>query len=297
MYPEKNPMDNRQIYKQVRHIELVSKKLVKELASGNYRSVFKGIGIDFDEVREYVFGDDMRLIDWNVTSRMESPYTKIFKEERELNLFLVTDVSASLITSSTLLNKKEIALILFAVLAMSAIKHNDRVGGLFYSDKVEHFVAPAKGKKHVLRLINDLINFPQTGRGSNLKVAIQTLAQLLKRRGICVIISDFKMTEFTQELTLLAKKHDVIAIRIYDPVDYLFPSSTGFIELQDPETGKQIFSYGLSSSFRKRYKHYWEEQRTRWRTALKKSGIEILEISTSDDPAVKLMQFFRKRKR
>ena len=283
-------------FKQVKRIEIISTKIVENLMAGNYRSVFRGTGIEFDEVREYISGDDIRLIDWNVTSRMGSPFTKTFKEERELNLFHIVDISASLISSSGETVKSRTALLIFAILAISAVANNDRIGGIFFSDRIERWITPGKGKKHVLRLLNDLIVCKAEGRGSDLAKAIRTVSESLKRRGICVIISDFKTTGYWNELTLLSRKHDVIAVKIYDPVDYNF-TFKGLAELEDPETGEVILSEGISRGFIHDYREFWEAHHLEWQNECHKRGVETLEISTSDDAGGKLVQFFQKRKR
>lgn len=289
-------MNGADFFEQVRRIELVSTRLVESLLAGNYRSVFRGVGIEFDEVREYVGGDDVRRIDWNVTSRMGNAYTKTFREERELNLFLVTDVSASLLSGSGEVAKNRISLLVFGILAISAVANNDRVGGVFFSDRIERWVAPGKGKKHVLRLLNDLLSCQAQGKGSDLGLAIRTVSECLKRRGICVLISDFKTTGYWDELTHLSRKHDCIAVKIYDPVDFDFPP-VGLVELEDPESGTVILSEGVSKSFQKKYNRFFERHHLEWQRECRKRGVETLEISTSDDPGAKLVRFFQRRKR
>ncbi len=289
-------MNGEGFFKKVKQIELISKRLVEELLAGNYRSIFRGMGIEFDEVREYVLGDDARLIDWNVTSRMGSPFTKTFREERELSLFLIVDISSSIAKGSGDVSKSEIVLIVFAIFAVSALKNNDMVGGLFFSDMIERWVAPSKGKKHVLRLIHDLYTIEAKGKGTELSQALRTVSETLKRRGICVIISDFKTDNYWNELTYLSRKHDVIAVRIHDPADYSFPK-LGMIELEDPETGKTILSEGISKKYIREYNNFWNEQHLDWITKCNKMGVETLEISTSEDPSFKLVQFFQSRKK
>jgi uncharacterized protein (DUF58 family) len=289
-------MNGAQFFKQVRRIELVSTRLVENLLAGNYRSVFRGTGIEFDEVREYVAGDDSRLIDWNVTSRMGSPYTKTFREERELSLFLMVDLSASLIYSSGDQPKNRAALMIFAILAVSAVLNNDRVGALFFSDRIERFVSPGKGKKHVLGLINYLLGSQPAGSGSDLALALRTVSESLKRRGICFIISDFKTGGYWDPLSHLARKHDVIAAKLIDPVDFAFPQ-TGMVDLLDPESGDTLLASGKSESFRKSYKQFWEEDHSLWLEECRKRGVETLCLDTADDPGMKLVQFFQRRKR
>jgi uncharacterized protein (DUF58 family) len=292
----RNPVDGAQFFKQVRRIELVSTRLVETLLAGNYRSVFRGMGIEFDEVREYVAGDDSRLIDWNVTSRMGSPYTKTFREERELSLFLVVDLSASLLYSSGEQPKNRAALMVFAILAVSAVLNNDRVGALFFSDRIERFAAPGKGRKHVLGLINYLIGSRPQGKGSDLALALRTVSESLKRRGICFIISDFKAGDYWDALSHLARRHDVIAAKLTDPVDFNFPEA-GMVDLVDPETGETLLASGMSEGFRRSYKQFWEEDHHLWHQECRKRGVETLCLETSDDPGLKLVQFFQRRKR
>ncbi len=283
-------------FKQVRRLEIVSTRLVESLPAGNYRSVFRGTGMEFDEVRDYVPGDDVRRIDWNVTSRMGNPYTKTYREEREINLFLMVDMSGSLYYSSGAEPKHRIALLVFAILAISAISNNDKVGGIFFTDRIERWVPPKKGKKHVLRLINDLLTLKPAGSGSDLKLALRTVSESLKRKGICVIISDFKTEAYWTELGHLARKHDVIAVKLFDAADFEFPD-TGVTELEDPETGDVIVSEGLFKSFRQKYNAFWDQHHLHWQHECHRLGVETLLIGTSEDAGLKLVQFFKKRRR
>jgi uncharacterized protein (DUF58 family) len=289
-------MKGAQFFKQVKRIELVSTRLVESLLAGNYRSVFRGVGIEFDEVREYVPGDDVRRIDWNVTSRMGNVYTKTFREERELNLFLVTDVSASLLSGAGKTSKNQTALMVFAILAVSAVANNDRVGGVFFSDRIEKWVVPGKGKKHVLRLLNDLLTCEPEGRGSDLALALRTVSESLKRRGICVIISDFKTTGYWDDLTHLSRRNDCIAVKIYDPTDFSFPP-IGVLELEDPETGSEILSEGISKRFRRDYDNFWDRHHLDWQRECHRRGVDTLEIGTSENPGSRLVSFFQRRRR
>lgn len=288
-------MESSQFLKKVKKIEIIASRLVDNLFTGGYRSVFKGQGIEFDEVREYTYGDDIRLVDWNVTSRMGVPFTKTYKEEREITLFLIIDLSASIFYGSGSISKREIESVIFAILGLSAILNNDRVGGIFFSDRIERWVPPAKGKKHVLRLINDLFTIKPVGKGSDLSLALRTVCETQKRRGICIIISDYKTSGFWNELSILARKHDCIAVKIYDPADFWFPE-TGAIEIEDPETGKTILAGGVFHGFKKNYKEYYERHHLEWLTECHKRGVETLEIGSSDDPGMKLYEFFQKRK-
>ncbi len=288
-------MKNRELFSHVKRLHLVSAKLVEGLFAGNYRSVFKGPGIEFDEVREYAPGDDSRLIDWNVTSRMGTVYTKKFREEREIVLFLIVDISASLLSGTGRKNKRDIIGLLSAILALSAVSNNDRAGALFFSDRIEHWVPPMKGKKHVLRLIRDIFTVDPAGKGSDLGLAIRTVYKSLKRRGICVILSDFRTESGLKELTMLARKHDVIAVKITDPTDFSFPIS-GLIELNDPETGEDVVIHGGSQRFRREYAEFWSEYHVAWEKEIRKKGIDTVTIGTDENPAQKLVAFFNRRK-
>ncbi len=281
--------------RRIRRIQLASVRLVDSLLAGGYRSVFRGQGIELDEVREYSSGDDVRLIDWNVTSRMGSPYTKTFREERELSLLLVVDVSASMYAGSGDVGKEETALLAFATLALSAVANNDRVGAVLYSDRIEKWVAPAKGRKHIHRLLNDYAGFAAAGRGSDLALALRTIGQSLKRRGICVIFSDFKTSGYEHELALLARRHDVIAVRIVDTADMELPD-IGLVALEDPETGDTVSLVG-TRGLRLRYEKAALDLRTDWSDRCRRCGAEILEIHTSDDPGIKLDEFFQRRRK
>ncbi len=281
--------------KKIKKIELIAVKLVETLISGDYRSVFHGQGIEFDEVREYMYGDDVRLIDWNVTSRMGNPYTKTFREERELILFSIIDISPSILYGSGPVNKHEVAALVFAVLGLAAVYNNDKIGTVFFSNKIEKWVPPAKGKKHVLSLINDLFSFAPEGTGSNLDLALKTVSRFLKKRSICVILSDFKTGDYWKRLSFLSQKHDVIAVKIIDDNDLYFPR-TGLMPLQDPETGDILYSMGISEKFRKNYNKYWMNQHNLWKHNCRRYGIASLELNTKDDAGLKLYQFFQRRK-
>jgi uncharacterized protein (DUF58 family) len=284
------------LLRQVRRLHLESSRLVESLLAGNYRSVFKGPGIEFDEVREYVEGDDSRLIDWNVSSRFGNPYTKVFREERELTLFLMVDVSASVFSGAGGEQRWEKLGLLFAVLSLAAVKNGDKAGAVFFSDKIEEWISPTKGSKHGMRMIQEMLSFKPSGKGSDLSKAARTVSEVLKRRGICIILSDFKTAGYEKDLSLLSRRHDVIAIRIYDPVDEEFPS-IGMVPLQDPETGKVILSVGKSKRFRKQYQAYRQIQRRQWIRICRRHGIGTLEINTSEDMIKKLIQYFDRRAR
>lgn len=289
-------LNTARLFARIKHLELVSNKLVESLLTGNYRSVFKGPGIEFSEVREYVEGDDTRLIDWNVTGRMNTAYTKTFKEERELVLFLVVDMSASIMRASTAHNLREIAETLVAIFTFGAITNNDQVGGVFFTDNIEHWIPPMKGKRHGFRLVQDFLSYEPKGTGSDLARALRVTADILKRRGICIVISDFKTTGYQRDLSLLARRHDVIAIRLSGPEEQNFPR-LGYVAIADPEMKKTISFSSESPVFRRTYHEYWKGQHQQWIRECRRRGVSPLEIGSGDDPVVKLMQFFLRRKR
>ncbi len=289
-------MNNIDLFSRIKNLPLVSSRLVDGFLAGNYRSLFKGPGLEFDEVREYSESDDSRFIDWNVSSRLGMPYTKTFREERELVLFLIVDVSASLRTGTGKVRKKDAAAILSSLLAFSAVHNNDRVGAVFFTDRIEKWVPPRKGKKQVFRLVEDMMDLDPSGKGSDLGSAIKTVYESLSRRGICVVISDFRVPPAWRELVLLGKKHDVIALKITDPSDFNFPVS-GLIELTDPETGATIYGSGRFRKFRREYREFWETNDIFWKRECLRRGIRTLSISTEDDPVKELLSFFSSRRR
>jgi uncharacterized protein (DUF58 family) len=289
-------METSTFFDKVRKIEIIASRLVENMLAGNYRSVFKGQGIEFDEVREYVHGDDIRLIDWNVSSRMNTPFTKVFREERELILFLVVDMSASIFAGSGDIGKSEAISMVFAVLGLSAIMNNDKVGAVFFSDRIEKWVPPAKGERHTLSVINALLTAKPAGRGSDMGLALKTVCESLKRRGIVIIISDFKTEGYWDQMTHLSRKHDVIAVNVFDRLDREIPRS-GMIELEDPETGEVVVSAGALDSFREGYREFRARHQEAWIENCRKRGVETLEIGTHEDAGMKLYHFFRNRKR
>ena len=289
-------MDQTDLFSRIKHIPLLSSRLSTGLLAGNYRSVFRGPGLEFDEAREYVPGDDARFIDWNVSSRMGSPYSKTFREEREINFFLLLDVSASLYLGTGSSRKIDTARLVAALLSFAAIHNNDRVGALLFSDRIEKYVPPSKGEKHVARLVQDMVSLVPEGKGSDLGLGARTAGEVLKRRGICVILSDFRVSGGWKELSVLGRKHDVIAVKITDPSEFEVPGS-GFVELMDPETGYTIRGKTGSKKFRKEYRNFWEMQDIYWRRQCRRRSIDSLVVDTEDDPVEKLLAFFDRRKK
>jgi uncharacterized protein (DUF58 family) len=289
-------MERDSFYQKVRQLKIVSTKMLEGLYGGNYRSVFKGPGLEFDEVRNYVVIDDARFIDWNVSSRMGEPFTKTFREEREMVLMILVDVSPSLNMGTGYYNKRDIVNILLAHLTMAAVANNDQVGALFFSDRIEAWVPPTKGKKHALRLIQDGLSIVPQGKGSDLGLALRVAHESLKRRGIIMTLSDFRSSPYYREAAVVAKRHDLIAMMINDPLDEHFPP-TGLIELEDPESGSVVKAAGWSSRFRKEYHDYWTLHKLTWLRECRRRKVETIEISTMDDPAARLLQFFNRRQK
>lgn len=293
--PRFNPLDHLPSQARLRQIQLVAQRLVESLLAGNYRSVFRGPGIEFDEVREYVHGDDARLIDWNVSSRFGSVYTKTFREEREMTLFLVVDVSASLDFGSRERSMRDVALVSSALLTLAAVQNNDKVGGMLFSDDVETWLPPAKGRNHAMRLLQDIIATRPRGSGSNLGAALRRVSETLKRRGIVIIISDFHTLDYQRELALLSKRHDVIALRITDPVTDALPEFP-LVQAVDPETGRTALLNGRSRRFRFSFEQYWRQHRQQWIRECRRRGVSAIEVRTVDQVAERLISFFRNRR-
>ncbi len=284
----------REILKQVRRVEISTRGLVNEIFSGEYHSVFKGRGMNFAEVREYHYGDDIRNIDWNVTARTGAPFVKVFDEERELTVMLVVDVSASGDFGSRARMKGEIAVEICAVLAFSAITNNDKVGLIIFSDRIEKFVPPRKGRSHVLRVLRELLYHRPEGRGTDVAGALEYLARVVRRRAVVFVVSDFLATGYRKALTVAGRRHDTIVIRLGDLRERELPA-VGYIELEDAETGEQ-YTVNLSDrAFRAAFDGDVTEAQTAREREFRKTGVDVIEISTDRPYADRLMRFFRQR--
>lgn len=284
----------KEILKKVRQIEIRTGRLVNDVFAGKYESVFKGRGMEFHEVREYVPGDDIRSIDWNVTARTGSPYVKKFVEERELTVLLMADLSSSGDFGTKNKMKKEIMAEIGAVLAFSAIKNNDKVGLLLFTDHVEKFIAPKKGKAHVLRVIRELLYYKPKGKKTSINTAIEYLGKVLKKKTVIFLISDFMDPDYEKRLRILNKRHDIVAIPISDPRETSLPD-VGLIEFEDAETGEVLYLDTaddlLKKEFKKRKYSFIEERNRIFRSV----GVDSVEISTDKSYIKPLMLFFRKR--
>lgn len=285
-----------EIARKVKGIELRTKRLVNDVFSGEYHSVFKGRGIEFAEVREYGVGDDVRMIDWNVTARMGHPYVKTFDEERELTVMLVVDVSGSGMFGSRTSSKEELAAEVSALLAFSAIKNNDRVGLIMFTDQIELYIPPKKGRTHVLRVIREILYFEPQNRRTSIRSAMEHVNRILKRRSIVFVISDFMDKGFEQALNVAARKHDLISVMIRDEREDVL-SNSGVLALEDAETGEIILVDTSSKKVRRRYWHAMQERRNAMVDHFKRVGIDRIDLRTGIPYEDELNRFFRRRMR
>ncbi len=284
-----------EVLRQVKAIELRTRRLVTTLFSGEYRSVFRGQGIEFAEVRAYQHGDDFRSIDWNVSARMGTPFVKTFEEERELTLMLVVDRSGSVEFGRPVL-KSERAVEVAAVLALAAARHNDRVGALMFSEKVDRVVPPGKGRTHALRVIRDMLAFESPGKGTNLGSALRYAGRLLRHRAVIVILSDFRATDWEADLRRLARRHELVAITVDDPREIDLPNA-GWVELEDAESGQRILVDTTDLDARLKLRMAAEQARTNRARLLKQIGVDHVELRTDKPYAQELHRAFALRAR
>ena len=290
-------MISKEVLKKVRQIEIKTSSIVNSVLSGAYHSSFKGRGMEFAEVREYVPGDEIRDIDWNVTARHGAPFVKKFTEERELTVILVVDASSSGDFGSQGEMKGEVMATISALLAFSAIKNNDRVGLLIFTSQVEMFIPPQKGKKHVLRVIRELLYFKPRERGTDLSGALEYLNKILKRKAVVFVVSDFATGDFERPIKMLARKHDGVAITVWDPREKEIPD-VGFIELEDAETGETILVDTSDEEFRRTFKKESQKESSQLKRLFRRLRIDFVEILIQpryDDTIAPLLEYFRKR--
>ena len=283
-----------EILRQVKLIELRTRGLVNSVFTGEYRSVFKGQGMEFSEVREYQPGDEVRTIDWNVTARMGRPFVKRYVEERELTVMLAVDLSGSERFGTVHRFKSELATELAAVLAMSAVRNNDRVGVVLFTDRIEYIVPPRKGRKHVLRIMRDLLSFEPVGRGTDIVGVIDHLARTLKQKAIVFLISDFVAADIEHPLKILAQRHDVVAVTVEDPSERVLPD-IGLARFVDPETGQQIEIDTSSPTVRRDFEKQITEERDERRHVLRRLAIDEVPVRTDGNYIEPLLKFFRSR--
>ena len=287
-------MDTKELLKKVRKIEIKTKRLSDHIFGGEYQSTFKGRGMAFSEVRQYQFGDDVRAIDWNVTARYNDTFIKVFEEERELTMMLIIDISGSNFFGSESLFKNEYVTELAATLAFSATKNNDKVGLILFSDNVELYIPPKKGKSHVLRIIRELLEFKSGSKKTDINIPLKFVSNILKNRSIAFIISDFISKDYSNSLKIFSSKHDVTGIRIYDKTEEIIPN-LGVIDITDNETGAKLTVNTGSKNVRKKYSEYYNSKRNEFIDFFKKSGSGIIECKTHDDYQKKLLKYFKSR--
>ena len=288
-------METSEILKKVRQIEIKTRGLSNNIFAGQYHSAFKGRGMSFSEVREYQFGDDIRDIDWNVTARFHKPYVKVFEEERELTVMLLVDVSGSLEFGTVKQFKKDMVTEIAATLAFSAIQNNDKIGVIFFTDRIEKFIPPKKGRKHILYIIRELIDFQAESRKTDLGVALEYLTNVMKRRCTAFILSDFITTNnFDNALTIANNKHDVVALQIYDKRISELPS-VGLLHIKDAETGQQQWIDTSSAALRKAHRNWWLQQQAKLSEIFTKTNVDSISVRTDQDYVKALLNLFAKR--
>ena len=287
-------MEATELLKKVRRIEIKTKGLSRHIFAGEYHSAFKGRGIAFSEVREYQYGDDIRSIDWNVTARFNHPYVKIFEEERELTVMLLIDVSGSGNFGTVSGYKKDIMTEVAAVLSFSAIFNNDKIGVIFFSDMVEKFIPPKKGRTHILRIIRELLDFKPKRNTSNLKEPLRFLTNAIRKRCTAFVISDFIVPDFTEAMKIASNKHDIVALKVYDPVERAIPD-IGLVKVADSETGAERWIDTSSRAAREAYRNWWESHIAMIRNIFRKCGVDSAELRTDLDYVKPLISLFENR--
>jgi uncharacterized protein (DUF58 family) len=284
-----------EILKKVKELEIKSKKITTHLFTGEYHSAFKGKGMRFREVREYYAGDDIRFIDWNVSARFSQPFTKVFEEERELTVYLLVDISASNLFGTTSGSKKNVLTEIAAVLAFSAVSNNDKVGVIFFSDKIEKFIPPKKSKQHALYIVRELLTAEPVGKSTNVEEAIKFFNRTSRQKSIAFLLSDFIDAGYENDLKVISGRHDVIGIRIYDKMDMQLPDA-GLLQIEDFETGKKQWIDTSDKVLRYNYEQYFLKQSELCKNYFHKAGADLLHIKTGDDYVKVLQKFFLKRK-
>lgn len=289
-------MDTKEILKQVRHIEIRTRGVVNQILSGEYHSVFKGRGMEFSEVREYQFGDDIRTIDWNVSARFNHPFVKVFEEERELTVMLLVDFSGSKSFGTVQKLKNEVAMELCAVLAFSAMKNNDKVGMILFSDQIEKFIPPKKSRSHILRIIRELLAFTPQHKGTSLKSALEFFHHVTKKRSIAFLVSDFIDSGYEKPLRIVAQKHDLIAVQLFDPRETQLPN-VGMMKMIDAETGVERWIDTSHALLRDTYAKEWMMNRWERSKTFLTTGVDSIDIDISKSIIQPLVDFFRMRER
>ncbi len=287
-------MNASSLLKKVRKIEIKSKGLSNHIFAGEYHTAFKGTGMAFSEVREYQSGDDIRSIDWNVTARYNTPFVKIFEEEREMTVMLLIDVSASGDFGTNKQYKKDLATEIAAVLAFSAIKNNDKVGVIFFSDRIEKFIIPKKGKSHILRIIREIVSLKPDSKGTDVSMALEYFNSVIKKRSICFLLSDFTSTPFSKPLKIASKKHDIVGVRIHDKRESEMPN-IGLVPMQDMETDKLVYVDTSDKEIRLNYSKTRSQKIKELNKIFETNGVDLVQISTGEDYVKPLVNFFKRR--
>lgn len=287
-------LETSELIKKVRRIEIKTKAMSQQIFAGQYHSAFKGRGMAFSEVRQYNYGDDVRFIDWNVTARFNTPYVKIFEEEREMTVMLLIDVSGSNLYGTRQQFKSELITEISAVLSFSAIYNNDKVGVIFFSNEVEKFIPPAKGKSHILRIIRELLTYRSTSNQTNIAEALRFLTNVSKRKTTAFLLSDFIDNDYEQALRIAASRHDIVALDIVDRGETVLPN-VGIVELQDPETGARVWTDTASKKVRNAYAQWWNNLNNNTLNTLRKAGVDHTQLFTDTDYVPALLELFRRR--
>ena len=288
-------METSEIIRKVRKIEIKARGLSSNIFAGQYHSAFKGRGMAFSEVREYQFGDDVRDIDWNVTARFHRPYVKVFEEERELTVMLLIDVSGSLDFGTQKQMKRDMVTEIAATIAFSAIQNNDKIGVVFFSDKIEKYIPPKKGRKHILYIIREMLDFQPESKRTDVKQAVEFLSSVQKRRTTAFILSDFYVrNDFQQSLQIANRKHDVVAIQVYDERARELPD-VGLMKVVDAETGFEQYVDTSSKRLRDSYRKYWQGRQSQLQETFNKSNVDNVSIATSEDFVKSLLLLFKQR--
>ncbi len=287
-------MDTKELLKKVRKIEIKTRKLSDHIFGGEYHSTFKGRGMTFSEVRQYQFGDDVRNIDWNVTARYNEPFVKVFEEERELTMMLMADISGSEFFGTDQQFKNEIVTEVAATLAFSALQNNDKIGLILFSDNIELFIPPKKGKSHVLRIIRELLEYKPQSKKTDLSQAIKYLSNVMKKKAIVFVLSDFMVDDYERTLKIAGNKHDITGIRIYDQQEEAIPN-LGMVQVQDEESGELLLVNTASKKVRRNYTNYYRERVDYFEDIFKRSGSGIIHVRTDDSYVKKLLGYFKRR--
>lgn len=288
-------METSELLKRVRRIEIKTRALTNNIFAGEYHSAFKGRGMSFAEVREYQPGDDIRDIDWNVTARMNHPYVKVFEEERELTMMLLIDLSASQRFGTRLRSQRDLATEIAATLAFSAMQNNDKIGVIFFTDRIEKFISPQKGRKHILYIIRELLNFTPQGKRTDISVPLEYLVKIISKRSIAFLLSDFlTSSDYSKQLLVAARKHDLVALQLYDHNMASLPN-VGLLKIADAETGHEQYIDTSSLEMRKHQQLWWNNQSKRLTELFRKSNIDYASIATDTDYVKPLMQLFAQR--